>query len=153
MTEAHVKMPRARRPDGSAGRETECESIMGTMRLRPSNGCWLDVFDADGYRGNTRRLHGPADFPGLRIRERGWADQIGSLQVGPGAYVQCYDARDFDGTVLWLLPNQRVEFVAELAGEGVIDSLRLYDRPPFAHEPGYAAYMLWAASHLAKLKE
>jgi hypothetical protein len=34
-----------------------------------------------------------------------------------------------------------------------IDSIRLYDRPPFAHEEGYAAYMLWAASYLAKMKE
>ena len=56
---------------------------MGRMLLNRSNGCWLDVYDAERFTGNTRR----------------------------------------------------------------------YDRPPFAHEAGYAAYMLWAASHLAKMKE
>src|SRR5688500_2843832 len=126
---------------------------MGKMLLRPSNGCWLDVFDAEHFTGNTRRLHGPADYPGLRIREKDWGDRVHSLTVGPGAYVQCYDGGNFDGTVLWLLPNQRVEALEEFPLGDEINSLRLHDRPPFAHEPGYAAYMLWAASHLAKLKE
>ena len=40
-----------------------------------------------------------------------------------------------------------------LAPNASADSIRLSDRPPFAYEPGYAAYMLWAASHLARLKE
>ena len=126
---------------------------MGKMLLNWSNGCWLDVFDAERFTGNTRRLHGPAEFPGLRIREKDWADRVASLWVGPTAYVQCYAAHDFDGTVLWLLPNQQIESLDQFAFGERIDSLRLYDRPPFAHEPGYAAYMLWAASHLAKLKE
>jgi hypothetical protein len=38
--------------------------------------------------------------------------------------------------------------LAEL--ESVRHFLRLLDRPPFAHEPGYAVYMLWAASHLTR---
>jgi hypothetical protein len=123
------------------------------MRLRPSNGCWLDVYDAAGFAGNGRRLIGPADFPGLRIREKQWGEQVASLSVGPTAYVQCFRAGDFQNTVFWLLPNQSVESVADLdAGGAEVDSIRLFDRPPFAHEPGYAAYMLWAASHLAKLK-
>ena len=122
------------------------------MRLRWSNGCWLDVFDAVGLTGNGRRLIGPADFPGLRIREKQWGEQVASLAVGPAAYVQCYYAADFQNSVFWLLPNQSVESLADLdRGAPDVDSLRLFDRPPFAHEPGYAAYMLWAASHLAKL--
>jgi hypothetical protein len=126
---------------------------MGKIFLNGSNGCWLDVFDADRFGGNTRRLHGPADFPGLRIREKEWRENIASLTVGPVAYVQCYATSSFDDTVFWLLPNQRVEAVEELSFGDRVDSLRIYDRPPFAHEPGYAAYMLWAASHLAKMKE
>jgi len=122
------------------------------MRVNRSNGCWVDVFDRDGFTGNRRRLIGPAEFIGLRIRDKDWADTIASLNVGPGAYVQCFDARQFDDTVFWLLPNQPVEVVADLGVDVTIDSMRLYDRPPFAYEPGYAAYMLWATSHLAKLK-
>lgn len=126
---------------------------MGMMRLGQSNGCWLDVFDARHFTGNTRRLHGPAEFPGLRIREKDWGEALASLQVGPSAYVQCFDTDRFHDTVFWLLPNQTVEDVSLLDSGDAVDSFRLYDRPPYAHEPGYAAYMLWAASHLARLKE
>ena len=126
---------------------------MGKMILNCSNGCWLDVYDAGRLTGNNRRLHGPADFPGLRIREKDWNDAIQSLSVGPGAYVQCYHADNFNETIFWLLPNQVIDAVDELTFADHIDSVRLFDRPPFAHEAGYAAYMLWAASHLAKMKE
>jgi len=126
---------------------------MGKMLLNRSNGCWLDVYDDARFTGNTRRLHGPADFPGLRIREKDWRETIASLSVGPVAYAQCYDANNFEETIFWLLPNQQVELVEDLTPAERIDSIRLFDRPPFAHEAGYAAYMLWAASHLAKMKE
>ena len=125
---------------------------MGRMLTARSNGCWLDVFDAQNFTGNHRRLLGPAEFLGLRIREKDWSDSLLSLNVGPVAYVQCFDSGRFFDSVFWLLPNQAVETMEELDCSDGIDSIRLYDRPPFAHEPGYAAYMLWAASHLAKLK-
>ena len=124
---------------------------MNKIILARSNGCWIDVFEEEALSGKTCRLRGPAAFPGLRVRENGWGDAVGSLQVGPAAYVQCFDSGNFDDTVFWLLPNQAVQALAELDLPASVDSMRLYDRPPFAHEPGYAAYMLWAASHLAKL--
>jgi hypothetical protein len=148
-----MRGPRAISIDWSGHTQTSAANTMGKMLLNRSNGCWLDVYDADRFTGNTRRLHGPADFPGLRIREKDWNDCIKSLSVGPGAYVQCYDAGDFDETIFWLLPNQVIDAVEEMTFAERIDSVRLYDRPPFAHEAGYAAYMLWAASHLAKMKE
>ena len=113
----------------------------------------MDVFDAERFAGNSRRLHGPAEFLGLRIREKDWRERLASITVGPVAYVQCFDSHNFLDTVLWLLPNQAVEDIRELPGGDHVNSIRLYDRPPFAHEPGYAAYMLWAASRLARMKE
>ena len=110
------------------------------------------MFDRDNLTGNQRRLHGPADFLSLRIREKDFGEHLASLNVGPGAYVQCFDSHNFLDSIFWLLPNQTVETTEELDCGETIDSLRIYDPPPFAHEPGYAAYMLWAASHLAKLK-
>ena len=125
---------------------------MGKLVTNRSNGCWIDVFNRENFAGNTRRLLGPAEFLGLRIREADWGDSLASLNVGPGAYVQCFDSRHFFDSVFWRLPHQAVESAAELDCGETIDSIRLYDRPPFAQEPGYAAYMLWATSHLAKLK-
>jgi hypothetical protein len=126
---------------------------MGRIRISRSNGCWIDVFDAEGLTGNMRRLLGPAEFIGLRIREKDWGEAIASLHVGPGAYVQCFDSRDFDDTISWLLPNQSAETLSVLDLPATVDSIRLYDRPPFAHEAGYAAYMLWAASQLARANQ
>jgi hypothetical protein len=121
---------------------------MGKLWIGETNGCWIEVWDKPGFKGRSRRLYGPADFPYLRIAEDGWNAQIHSIQVGPNAYIQCYEDLNFFDSVFWLLPDQRVEEVEKLACNDDIDSLRLFDRPPFAHEPGYAAYMLWAASHL-----
>jgi hypothetical protein len=126
---------------------------MGRIRLNLSNGCWIDLFDAPRFQGNRCRLHGPAEFAGLRLREKDWGEYVESLTVGPTAYVQCFDADCFDDTVFWLLPSQTIESVRDLDAAPEIDTLRVFDRPPFAYEPGYAAYMLWAASHLAKMKE
>ncbi len=122
---------------------------MGKLWVGDSNGCWIDIWDQPFYLGNSRRLSGPADFPYLRVAESGWNSQIHSLLVGPNAYVQCYEDLNFHDSVFWLLPNQKVDDLAGLPCNDEIDSLRIFDRPPFAHEPGYAAYMLWAASFVA----
>ena len=124
----------------------------GKIRLNRASGCWVDLFDAADFQGNTCRLHGPAEFLGLRLRQREWGAHVESVAVGPTAYVQCFRADAFDDTVFWLLPSQLVENVNDLETPPEIDTFRLFDRPPFAYEPGYAAYMLWAASHLARLK-
>lgn len=121
---------------------------MGTLRLNPSNGCWIDLFDAPRRQGTPRRLHGPADFTGLRVAESG-TGTVESLLVGPSAYVQCYKAGRFEDTVVWFLPHQAVDAMAGLGFEGELDSLRLSDRPPFAFEAGFSAYMLWAAGQVA----
>jgi hypothetical protein len=123
---------------------------MARLLMGDSNGCWLEVFAGKSARGTSLRLHGPADFPMLRVRENGWSENVGSLRVGPATYVQCFDLGHFDDTVFWLLPNEVVSDVAHLRSAERINSIRLWDRPPFAHEPGYAAYMLWAASKVAR---
>jgi hypothetical protein len=126
---------------------------MGRIRLNRANGCWVDLFDGAEFLGNACRLRGPAEFVGLRVRERDWGEHVESLVVGPTAYVQCFCADDFDDTVFWLLPSQSIGNVNDLDAAPDVDTFRIFDRPPFAYEPGYAAYMLWAASHLATLKD
>ena len=123
---------------------------MGKIWIGNSNGCWLDVWDGVRCKGNHQRLIGPIDLPYLRVAEPGWDSQVCSMIVGPNAYVQCFEDLNFYDSVFWLLPNERVDDVTDLPCNDDIDSIRLYDRPPFAHEPGYAAYMLWAASHLTR---
>ncbi len=126
---------------------------MGRIRLNRATGCWIDLFDVAHFQGNVCRLNGPAEFPALRVRERDWGEHVHSLRVGPTAYVQCYQQGHFDDTVLWLLPSQLLTTLEALDATTPVDSMRVFDRPPFAYEPGYSAYMLWAASHLARMKE
>jgi hypothetical protein len=123
---------------------------MGKLWVGDSNGCWIDVWDKPAFRGNMTRLWGPADFPYMRFGHAPWGTQIQSLSVGPNAYIQGFEDLNFFDSIFWLLPGQKVEDLKLLGCNDDIDSLRLFDRPPFAHEPGYAAYMLWAASHLSQ---
>jgi len=123
---------------------------MGKLWIGESNGCWIEVWDKTDFTGHGLRLCGPCDYPYLRIGEDTWSPQVRSILVGPNAYVQFYEDLNFHDSVFWLLPNQRVEDVALLSCNDDIDSMRLFDRPPFAHEPGYSAYMLWAASQLSR---
>ena len=121
---------------------------MGTIWVGESNGCWIDVWDDVDFKGHYQRLFGPTDFPYMRFGDRDWATTLQSLRVGPGAYVQCYEDLNVPESVFWLLPGQVVPNVAALDCGDEIDSMRIFDRPPFAREPGYTAYMLWAAHHL-----
>ncbi len=123
---------------------------MGKIWLGPCNGCWLDVWDGPRCRGRHRRLTGPVDLPYLRLAGGDWTAQVGSLVVGPNAYVLGYEDLNFHDSAFWLLPDQRVDHLDDLACGEEIDSLRVCDRPPFAQEPGYAAYMFWAASHAGR---
>ena len=123
---------------------------MPQWALGDSNGCWVDLFGVKRCRGKSLRLYGPADFPMLRIREDRSPPDVQSLRIGPHAYVQCFEQARFADSVIWLLPNELVEDVGRLRSPERIDSMRLWDRPPFAHEPGYTAYMLWAASRVAR---
>jgi Peptidase inhibitor family I36 len=125
---------------------------MGKLWIGESNGCWMEIWDKVDFTGHGLRLCGPCDFPYLRVGQPHWDQQVRSILVGPNAYVQCYEDLNFHDSVFWLLPNQRVEDVLLLTCNDDIDSVRLYDRPPFAHEPGYSAYMLWAASHLSRVQ-
>ena len=101
----------------------------------------MRVWDRPGFEGNSIRLWGPADFPLLRVAERTWRAQIMSIVIGPGAYVQFYEDLNFEQSVQWLMPKQRIENVEALECGDEMDSLRIFDRAPFARERGFAAYV------------
>ncbi len=126
---------------------------MGKLWVNPSNGCWVDVYDQPRCQGRHLRLIGPVELAYLRFADDAWEPQVQSLVVGPNAYVQCYEDLNFQDSVFWLLPHQRVDDVADLACNDEIDSMRLFDRPPFAQEPGYAAYMLWASAQATRAQK
>jgi len=113
---------------------------MARLWISLSKGCWLDLFEYPGFTGRRLRLFGPGDYVNLRVGPEEWGDEVRSLVVGPCAYAQCFEELNFRDSVVWLAPDQRVADVSDLPTEEALDSLRLFDRPPFASEPGFESY-------------
>ena len=113
---------------------------MPKLFISQSTGCWVDLFEHPQFQGRSLRLFGPNDFVNLSVRGDGWGHEVRSVAVGQGAYVQCFAELYFEHSVLWLVPGQRVADVSALPTEQDLDSMRLFDRPPFASEPGFEAY-------------
>jgi hypothetical protein len=116
---------------------------MAKFWISQSTGCWVDLFEGRRFTGRRLRLFGPADFVNLRVAADDWGREIGSVIVGPGAYAQCFLEVNLRDSVVWLVPNQQVAEVSDLPTEDDLDSIRLFDRPPFASEPGFEAYEAW----------
>ena len=116
---------------------------MAKFWISQSTGCWIDLFEGRDFGGKRLRLFGPGDFVNLRVGSDDWGDEVRSIIVGPAAYAQCFEELNFRASVVWLTPGQRVGNVADLPTEEEVDSLRLFDRPPFASEPGFEAYGRW----------
>jgi hypothetical protein len=115
---------------------------MARIYVSQSRGCWVDLYERPQFKGRSLRLFGPCNFVNLYVAPEPWGHEARSLVAGPAAYVQCFEELnpDDNDSVAWFAPGQRVADVAQLPADSVYDSLRLFDRPPFAAEPGFLAY-------------
>ncbi|WP_342346951.1 hypothetical protein, partial [uncultured Nitrospira sp.] len=90
--------------------------------------CWAELFEDTGFDMDDPhvRVQGPfqsatlEDVAGLK-----WNDEIESLTVGPNATVYAYKDRDFSGTEVVFVANQRVSDLAELNMSDDIESLKI----------------------------
>ncbi len=109
--------------------------------------CYVDIWRDANFGGECLRLHGPAEFPRLLFEQGDWGDQIGSLRVGPRAFVLAYRDPDFKDKQVSFGPNDEVadlsglKFDDEIDSVRVIDSLKIFDRllgrqDPPAGDPG-----------------
>jgi hypothetical protein len=89
------------------------------------NECYVDVWREAGFSGETRRLYGPASHPSLHLPEGDWGDDIGSLRVGPHAFVMVFRGENYADEMLALGPNDEAPDLRALRFENEIDSLRL----------------------------
>lgn len=99
-----------------------------------SGDCYIDVWRDADFRGETRRISGPAEYATLDLPWGNWNDDIGSLRVGPNAFVMAYHRRDFQDELITFGPNDEVsdlsqfKFDDEIESLKVIDSLKIFDR-------------------------
>jgi hypothetical protein len=96
--------------------------------------CYIDVWRDADFRGETMRIYGPAEYPSLEFARGDWRDDIGSLRVGPNAFVMAYHRRDFQDELITFGPNDEVADLGQFKLDDdieslkVIDSLKIFDR-------------------------
>lgn len=79
------------------------------------------------FEGDCVRIEGPAEYPDLEFSNGDWGDQIGSLRVGPHAFVCTYRDKNFKDEMVTFGPNQEVANLDEMNVDDDIDSLKLID--------------------------
>lgn len=115
-----------------------------------SGDCYVDIWRDADFGGETTRIHGPGEYPALSFTQGDWGDDIGSLRVGPNAFVMAYRRRDFQDGPVTFGPNDEVADLSEYRFDDdidslkVIDSLKIFDRVSYnagltTHAPGDAA--------------
>ena len=107
--------------------------------------CYIDVWRDADFRGETLRIYGPAQYASLDLAGGRWGDDIGSLRVGPNAFVLAYHRRDFQDEPVTFGPNDEVadlgqfKFDDDIESLKLIDSLKIFDRLPYNSAPGAPA--------------
>lgn len=101
---------------------------------RKETDCYIDIWKEADFRGERLRVYGPAEYPNMQQFAQGdWGDQVGSLRVGPHAFVMAYRDRDFKDKMITFGPNDEVARLEELKFEDdmesvkVIDSMKIFD--------------------------
>lgn len=96
--------------------------------------CYIEVWRDVNFEGEMIRIYGPAEYPDLRFVQGNWGDDIGSLRVGPKAFVLAYRDQNFKDQPVTFGPNDEVadlrelKFNDEIDSLKVIDSLKIFDR-------------------------
>src|SRR5437762_9863079 len=93
---------------------SQCHTSMAKICVRLSRGCWVDLYEQPNFRGRRLRLVGPGSYVNLWVAPEDWGEQARSVVAGPAAYVQCFAELNFDDSVVWFRPGQRVSDVGRL---------------------------------------
>jgi hypothetical protein len=99
--------------------------------------CYVDVWRDAEFGGEMLRIEGPGEYPTLEFAQGEWGDDIGSLRVGPGAFVIAYRRRDFQDEPVTFGPDDEVADLRRLKCDDdiesvkVIDSLKIFARVPY----------------------
>jgi hypothetical protein len=92
-----------------------------------SSDCYIDVWREADFRGETIRIHGPAEYASLEFERANWCDDIGSLRVGPNAFVVAYRRRDFQDEPVTFGPDDEVADLSQFKFDDEMESIQLID--------------------------
>jgi hypothetical protein len=106
-----------------------------------SGDCYIDVWREADFGGEMMRIHGPAEYATLGFAQGDWGEDIGSLRVGPNAFVVAFRHREFRDGFITFGPNDEVadlsqfNFDDDIGSMKVIDSLKIFDRVGYNSVP------------------
>jgi hypothetical protein len=90
--------------------------------------CWAEIFeDTDFDLADPHvKIQGPMQVATLKdFSGRNWSNEIESIIVGPNAEIKAYPEKDFQGTVLVLKPNKRINDLSKLNMSDDIESMKI----------------------------
>ena len=99
-----------------------------------SGDCYVDVWRDADFGGEMLRIIGPGEYARLDFAQGDWGDDIGSLRVGPGAFVIAYRRRDFQDEPVTFGPNDECADLSQFRCDDDIESVKVIDSLKiFAH--------------------
>ncbi|HZS12602.1 MAG TPA: beta/gamma crystallin domain-containing protein [Nitrospirales bacterium] len=90
--------------------------------------CWVEIYDDEKYDMSSPhiKLEGEQTLASLKnVAGRDWNNDIESLIVGPNANVRAYTKKDFEGTEIAFVPDQKVPDLAKLNVGNKIESMKV----------------------------
>ncbi|HWC76306.1 MAG TPA: hypothetical protein VG778_02530 [Blastocatellia bacterium] len=90
-----------------------------------STDCYVDLWVDKHFQGSCLRLFGPAEYATLVINRTDWGDKVGSLRVGPHAFVLAYEDENFKDRVVSFGPGEAVPDLGALSFDDRMDSLNV----------------------------
>jgi len=89
------------------------------------SGCYVELWRDAGFEGESLRIQGPAEYDTLTFDIVDWSDDVGSIRVGPNAFIEAFDAREFGGRMVCFGPNQEVADLSDFNFNNEIESIKL----------------------------
>ncbi|MBE2281948.1 MAG: hypothetical protein IAE77_00650, partial [Prosthecobacter sp.] len=92
-------------------------------------GCYVDLYEGDGFGGRVTQVMGPSSFSSLKSLNGGeWDNRISSIKTGPLCWLVIYKDESF-GDASRVIPPATM--IGDLGGmEDEIESIRVMDRAP-----------------------
>lgn len=99
-----------------------------------TDGCWVQFFDNDAFKGGTKRFDGPTTVADMDDYTQSTGEKLGdepdSLKTGTRAWLEVFKDDDFKGKSATFGPGSDINDMGAYDVGGNISSFRLYDSPP-----------------------
>src|SRR5918912_553873 len=97
------------------------------MARTDKDDCYVDVWREADFRGEKVRIYGPGAYASLEFDQGNWGNDIGSLRVGPNAFVLPSHRRDFQDEPVAFGPDEEVPDLGQFRIDDDIESLKVID--------------------------